>query len=505
MRLLRAAQIEALDAAAAAAGTPPEVLMGRAGRAVADAVGRLQPKAQRIVVLAGSGNNGGDGYVAAALLHERGLGVTVLCTGDEPRRPAARSAFERWRTLSPPLAAESPEADVALAHADLVIDALFGVGIRPPLPDTLLALFKRVRESGAPVLAVDVPSGLHADHAESLGPVLTATWTLQLAAAKPASLLPPARERYGAWSVDDLGLDPALLERFASAEAFGRTRAAHALPRRRSDSHKYRAGALVVWGGSARFAGAAELAARAALRAGAGYVTLASDHPHPARWPELVWCPTSDLHTAPGQVLLVGPGLEMGAERLARHLGTLPQPYLVLDGGALHPHVALREPKRGVTRVLTPHAGEAGRLLGMGPSEVARDPLAAASTLAKASGSVVVLKGPATVIAAPGRRPLLVPGGPAALAVAGSGDVLAGIIAALLAADAGDRRPPHTPRATLDLVAAAVVMHAESARIALERFSHEGSPPSGGLIPQDLIDALPRARAELELRRTRAP
>jgi NAD(P)H-hydrate epimerase len=199
-------------------------------------------------------------------------------------------------------------------------------------------------------------------------------------------------------------------------------------------------------------------------------------------------------------VLLVGPGLESDPEQLAAQLSRAQQPLLVLDGGALHPAVALAR-GIGTTRILTPHAGEAARLLATAAGEVARDPLAAAAALAEASGAVVALKGPATVVAAPGARPLLIRGGPAALAVAGSGDVLAGVIAALAAADLADPRPPHTPHATLDLVAAAVVLHAESARLALAHLAYEGVAPSGGLIPSDLIAALPGARALLEQRR----
>jgi hydroxyethylthiazole kinase-like uncharacterized protein yjeF len=404
---------------------------------------------------------------------------------------------------NPTIPAQLAEADALLAQADLVIDALCGVGVRPPLASEHANLFARVRDSGAPVLAVDIPSGLHADRAEAEGPVLTATWTLQLAAPKPASLLAPARERYGAWSVDDLGIADDLIERFCSAEAFGRTRAAHALPRRRSDSHKYRAGALVGWGGSPRYPGAAELAARAALRAGAGYVTLASDYPHPSSWPELVRCPGAEALTHPAPVLLAGPGLESDPQRLAEQLSGAPQPVLVLDGGALQPQVA-SAPSRGRLRILTPHAGEAARLLASSAGEVVLDPLAAAVALADATGSVVALKGPATVIAAPGARPLMVRGGPPALAVAGSGDVLAGVIAALVAADLADPRPPYAPHPTLDLVAAGVVLHAESARIALARHAFEGVTPSGGLTPSDLIAALPTARALLEQRRNHA-
>jgi len=512
MKLLRARDVAALDAAAEAAGLRAEVLMDRAGRAVAATVLRLQPQARRVVVLAGPGNNGGDGYVAAAELLRLGLEVGVLEMSDSPREGPASRAREALIAQAPNLPrapALAPDDAVAadlLDAADLVVDALLGAGRGRPAGADLAALFDRVRATGAPVLAVDVPSGLDADHATVDGEVLTATWTLQLSAAKPASLLPPARDRYGAWWVDDLGLDPELVAAHATADAIGRTLAGRALPRRRSDAHKYRAGAVLVVGGSARYAGAAELAARAALRAGAGYVMLATPARHPASWPELVALPwegpdTATLLGAKADVAVIGPGLEVddaGLERLIAGWGPRP---LLLDGGALRRHVVAGGEG---ARVLTPHAAEAALLLGREPAEVAMDPLAAAADLARTTGAWTVLKGPATIVADPQGRLRLVPGGPPALAVAGTGDVLAGAIAALWAAQLADRRQNgarETP--LLDLLAAAVVLHAEAARIALSRLAEGDALPSGGMVAGDVVASLPAARGRLEADRGR--
>jgi ADP-dependent NAD(P)H-hydrate dehydratase / NAD(P)H-hydrate epimerase len=519
MKLLRARDVAALDAAAEAAGVGAALLMERAGRSVAATALRLQPQVRRVVVLAGPGNNGGDGYVAATELCRRGLEVAVLEMTDAPRTELARAARAALQATTPAVrcvSALDPHDPVAIAlldAADLVVDALLGAGRARPVDDDLAALFERVRATGAPVLAVDVPSGLDADHADIDGDALTATWTLQLSAVKPASLLPPASERYGAWWIDDLGLDPALIAAHASADVVGRTRAGRNLPRRRSDAHKYRAGAVLVVGGSPRYAGAAELAARAALRGGAGYVTLATPSRLPASWPEFVALPWDGVAPAvwadaPADVTVLGPGLEVDDATLTALLAAFEGRALVLDGGALRPAAvaaaAARSPGQAPW-VWTPHAGEAGRLLGRSSAEVARDPLAAAVELAASTGGWVVLKGPATVVAGPDGACRLVPGGPRAMAVAGTGDVLAGTIAAVWAAQrAGHADRPSARVASddgdhdpIDLLAAAVLLHAEAGRLAHARLAPD-APPSGGLIAGDVVSALPAARAALE-------
>lgn len=516
MKLLRARDVAALDAAAEAAGIGAVVLMERAGLAVAATALRLQPQARRVAVLVGPGNNGGDGYVAATELARRDLEVAGLEMSGAPRSAAAQRARATLRAEAPAvpcvpaLAPDDPDAAAWLDGADLIIDALLGAGRTRPVGADLAALFERVRAAGVPVLAVDVPSGLDADRADVDGDTLTATWTLQLSAAKPASLLPSARDRYGAWWIDDLGLDPALVAAHAVADVIGRTRAGRTLPRRRSDAHKYRAGSVLVAGGSTRYPGAAELAARAALRAGAGYVMLATPSRLPGSWPEFVQVGWAEGGARPADeradVTVVGPGLEADDDALFALLAPLGGRPLVLDGGALRPG-AIGALAGAVGRgpwVLTPHAAEAGRLLDRPSGAVAGDPLGAALELAARFRAWVVLKGPATVVAGPEGGCRLVPGGPAALAVAGTGDVLAGAIAAVWAAHRAGRSHRNVataegaPDELIDWLATAVMLHAEAARIALARLAPDGAPPSGGLIAGDVVEALPAARAALE-------
>lgn len=545
MLVLRAQDVAALDAAAAEAGLPPDALMARAGRAVAGLAVRVAPAARRVAVLCGPGNNGGDGYVAAAELARRGRDVDLYEVTDAPRTAAAAAARAALAALPAGASARlrrRPGAPTAadLADTDLVVDALLGAGRSRPVAGALALWLDAVAAAGRPVLAVDVPSGLDADRAGPDGPVVHARWTLQLSAAKPAAFLEPARSAFGAWSVDDLGLPAALVARHATARAWDAATAGAALPRRAADAHKYRAGAVLVVAGSTRYPGAAALASRAALRAGAGYVACAG----PARDDEVVrlaWAPSpngargllADPLARRAHALVVGPGLEADTATLAALLAATTAP-VVLDGGALDPDLepAVRAHGRAV---LTPHAGEAARWLGRGAAEVAVDPLAAAAELAARSGAVVVLKGPGTVVATPDGALELVPPGPAALATAGAGDVLAGLLGAVLAAAAsaaatdaavGDRtatdaapsRSTPTPAAVAALAAAVATWHAEAARLAATACiaaseacaaaqdgpASVGRAASAGLTAGDVADALPAARAALEAAAARA-
>ncbi len=518
MHLLRARDVAALDAAAERAGLPPDVLMTRAGRAVAGFAVRCWPAARRVVVLAGPGNNGGDGYVAAAELARRGRSVTLVELVDAPKTAPAAAARAALDDL--PAAARArvdlrlgPPPAALLADADLVIDALLGAGLGRPVAGPLLAWLEVVRRARRPVLAVDVPTGVSADRAVALGPTLDATWTLQLSGVKPASWLAPARDHYGRWALDDLGLPDDLVARHACGLVWDDAAAGAALPRRASDVHKYRAGAVLVVAGSERYPGAAELAARGALRAGAGYVTCATRGraPGPAEIVAIDWSPTpagalalADHEAARrARALVVGPGLDVDVATLAALLGAVQVP-VVLDGGALQPDLEAAVRAHGDV-VLTPHAGEAARWLDRSAGDVAADPLGAAADLAARSGAIVVLKGPGTVVATPNGRLGLVPAGPPALATAGAGDVLAGAIGAVLAAaaagaaaDGADASAPGDPRPRLDRVAAAVALHAAAARLALAPHARAGRPPSAGISAGDVAEALPAARAVLE-------
>jgi len=504
VRLFRAASLRAADAAAAAAGVATTDLMERAGEAVAAAVLRHWPDAQRVAILCGPGNNGGDGFVAARHLARAGRDVRLAELKPGVRRGDAAWAHAgleasgfafTWLTS----ADETPPDDLPLGGVDLVVDALFGTGLTRPLEGRAAAWVAAVAASGLPVLAVDVPSGVDADRAAPPGACIRATRTLQLAGAVPASLLAPARSAFGRTEVVDIGIPSAILDQHTDARAVDDAWLASHAPRRSDDTHKYRAGTVLVVGGSRRYAGAPELSARAAYRSGAGLVTLVSDERAPDGWPEVVWEPPRSTEgvpaaalrivTAPGGerragVAVIGPGLEADAADVATVIAAVQGP-VVLDAGALLP--GLREAARAHGgAVLTPHAGEAQRLLDAlagTPRDASdamaaeRDPIAAAVRLAGAWGAVCVLKGPGTVIAAPDGRWTISAAGTSALATAGSGDVLAGVIAAFLAA---------APKADAwRCSAAAAHLHGVAGVIAAER--------GPGTIASDVVLALPEA------------
>ena len=500
-RVHRAASLRAADAAAAAAGVATTDLMERAGVAVAAAVVHHWPKAVRVVILCGPGNNGGDGFVAARHLALVGRDVRVAELTPGSRRGDAAWAHAgidasgcavTWLTSE----GEPPPADLPLAGVDLVVDALFGTGLTRPLHGPAAAWVAAVAASDLPVLAVDVPSGVDADRAVPPGACVQATRTLQLAGAVPASLLAPARAAFGVADVVDIGIPNAILDAHTDTRAVDDAWLAKHAPRRADDAHKYRAGTVLVVGGSRRYAGAPELSARAAYRSGAGLVTLVSAERSPDGWPEVVWEPPQAredvtlaarrIVTAPGGerragVAVIGPGLEADPDAVAALIAALPGP-VVLDAGALLPGVREAARAHGGA-VLTPHAGEAQRLLdALGDAagdagNAQRDPIEAALRLAAAWGAVCVLKGPGTVIAAPDGRWTISAAGTSALATAGSGDVLAGAIAAFLAAAPGTD--------AWGCSAAAVHLHALAGIVAAER--------GPGVIASDVIQALPEA------------
>ena len=498
MRLFRAARLAAADAAAAAAGVATTALMERAGVAVAEVALRHWPQARSVLVVCGPGNNGGDGFVAAQALAAAGRSVAVAELRPGAARGDAASARARlvaaggvhWLSTDASATAELP-----LEGVDLIVDALFGTGLQRPLAGVAASWVDAINAAAAPVLSIDVPSGVSADHAVPPGPHLRAAHTVQLAGAVPAALLTPVRAAFGSSCVVDIGIPDDILAREADGAAVDDAWLRACAPRRRDDTHKYRAGTVLVVGGSQRYAGAPELAARGAYRSGAGLVTLIAAERAPSGWPEVVWeapepdesVPRAALRLLRGGALtrraaaaVIGPGLDAEPADTARLLDALPAPT-ILDAGALDP--ALRPAARRHGRcLLTPHAGEAERLIAAlaadetitEPIDAVRDPIAAAIRLASAWRAVCVLKGPATVVAdATGRWAISTAGTPA-LATAGSGDVLAGVIAAFLAAD-----PAADPWRQ---AAAAVHLHGLAGAHA-----HE---VRAGVIASDIADAL---------------
>ncbi len=432
--LLCAAAMRAAEAEWFAAGHDSFALMMVAARAVADRAAAMAPSGGRILVLAGPGNNGGDGYGAALLLEEEGFDVRVLALVPraELKGDAQRAAGEWQRVVLHP-----GEADPG--DFDLVIDALFGTGLTRPLEGVAAGLVEQVSRSGTPVLAVDMPSGIDSDSGEAHGAAIHARATVTFHTAKPGHLLLPGRLHTGALSVADIGL-PAPEAPMLWVNGPGLWQ----LPRPAPDTHKYARGGAIVWSGPVIGTGASRLAAKAALRVGAGAVTLAGPRDallvHAAQLSAVM---LAEADAQGFQRLLSGQKLRAacvgpGAGPLARCVaGAALQSgkALVLDADALGAfaddpgHLArlVRRHERPV--VLTPHEGEFARLF----PALAGSKLERARAAAAQSGATLVLKGSDGVIAAPDGRAAINANAPPWLATAGSGDVLAGFITGLLA------------------------------------------------------------------------
>lgn len=501
MKLFSAAEMREVDRQAPAAGLSLQRLMRRAGRAVAREALANFPGVRHWHVLAGPGNNGGDGWVAALALLKSGRPVTVwqLSAGRPASAPAAWArdasvaAGCRYRLLDE---AGVQEIVGTLGPGHGVMDALFGNGLNRPLAPSLLFLAGQLRLSGTPVVAVDVPSGLDPDLAHTDSPHFPASLTVALGGLKAAHVFEPARSACGVIRLDDLGLPAQLLDG-AGTSLLELADAAQGLPRLRASDHKYSAGTVCLIAGSGPYRGAAELAARAAWRSGAGLVTLVADGVHPSAWPETIWqqhhwsdaWPPVGLDERRAAACLIGPGLAPAAlASLGQVLEWAPGP-VVLDATALQPQAlaAVRQllPQRQV--VLTPHAGEAARLMAeFLPTDAGllrTDPLAAARRLARELAVTVVLKGPATVIADAGGRAAVSRFGHPALATGGSGDVLGGVIATMLAR-------PLAGTEAFDRICAGVVLHGLAGQLAASEYDE-------GMRASDLVSSLPRAHRKI--------
>lgn len=494
LALLDVAGMALADRAAIAAGTPGGLLMERAGQAVADTVTRLARPGAGVLVLCGPGNNGGDGFVAARLLAERGLRVTLALAGERSRLAGDAAAMaQRWTGAIAPIANLQPQ------RHDLIVDALFGAGLSRPLTGEIAALVAALNASGRPVVAVDVPSGLSGDTGASEGEVVRATQTVTFFRLKPGHLLQPGRALCGAVTLADIGIAPELV--FTAARPATTFRNAPALwredwPSHAAETHKYRRGAVLVVAGGLAGVGAPRLGARAALRIGAGLATIAC-HPealaaHAARGPDALMqravADTEALERLLAEprlsAVLIGPALGLDARARDAAMAVLRASVpAVLDADAL----TLLAPRagslkriverRGSSCVLTPHEGEFERMFGAVP-DIAQTPskLERARRAAVHVGAVIVLKGPDTVIACPTGRAAINTTGSPALATAGSGDVLGGLIAGLLAQG----------MPAFEAACAAVWLHG--------RAGEEAGP---GLIADDLPEAAMRLLGEV--------
>ncbi len=435
--LYRVAQVRALDAAAMAAGTPGFVLMQRAASSAWALLHRQWRWAREVVVIAGGGNNGGDGLVLAALAQQAGWPVRVLLAVEPERfRGDARRAHALALESGVPMA---PWAETPLDADTVLVDALLGSGLSGPVRERQAAIIRWMNRQPAPVLALDVPSGLHADTGEIQGVAVRASHTITFVADKPGLHTGEGPACSGAVHFADLNLPPSLYANEQAVAGLLPDGLPFPMPERTRTSHKGQFGHVLCLGGQAGMSGAIRLAAEASLRSGAGLVSVAcapeSVLPVACGRPELMVREADaafDLQNHRANVLALGPGLGQSgwSRQLAERVWADTRPLVVdADGLALLPEQAFDSR----TVVLTPHPGEAARMLATTVQTVQRDRLQTAGQLAERWQAVVVLKGAGTVIAAPGHLPVIAPLALPAMSGAGFGDVLTGIIAALLA------------------------------------------------------------------------
>ena len=422
-------------------------LMERAGAAVAQEVLRTYPGARRVAVVCGGGANGGDGRIAARILRESALEVVET---DDPGG----------------------------GDTDVVIDALFGTGFHGSPREEAAAAIERINATGAPVVSVDIPSGVDATTGEVAGAAVEADVTVTFHGRKVGLVVAPGRFHSGRVVVAGIGLEPG-----PTALVRGMPALLDRIPRRGARDSKFSAGSLLVVGGAPGTTSAAVLAATAALRADAGYVTLAVPAAALPVAETLALEPVKrgfDWTSAPealqadvarSSAIALGPGLGRSDEARALVRALLERADLpaVVDADALF---GLARVDRSAPTVLTPHAGELARLLGVEPAWVSAHRLEAAAEAAERFAAVVLLKGPDTIVCAPEGRVIVCDTGPPSLATAGTGDVLTGVVGAFLAKGVD----------VVDAAAAAAIAHGLAAR---------SLPHQAGLIASDVAAALP--------------
>jgi len=483
-------------------------LMERAGEGVARVLERLAPDGP-VTVLCGKGNNGGDGLVVARLLRERGRAVTVVCVAAPGELAGDAKANLQRLPGEPPVrldgtAWEHAGVDASVFEGSaIVVDALLGTGFQGEPRGAVAEAIDAVNRTGAPVVSVDVPSGVDASTGVVSAAAVRASVTVTFQLAKPGLWIRPGKAHAGEVQTLDIGI-PRGAPQSACIGLIAPSVLAE-LPRRDATSTKFSSGHVLVAGGSRGLTGAPRMAAEASMRAGAGYVTACvpacvQSMIAAGATPELMTrgMPDDGEALAPesvtavleasarGGALALGPGLgrRAGALAFARELAREAKVAMVLDADGLNAHagrLADLAARRAPT-VLTPHAGELGRLLELDSSRIERERLHHARTAAERSGAVVVLKGDDTLVTEPGGRVAVSPGAAPALATAGSGDVLSGVIAALLAQGLD----------AFTAAAAGVWLHAQAGREAARRVG-----AAEAVIASDVIAALGSARREM--------
>ena len=447
--LYRARDVRELDRLAIEeGGTAGIELMERAGAEAFRVLRERWPAARRVSVVAGPGNNGGDGFVVARLAASEGLSVSVDLVG-EATRIAGDAGTAYQRMLDAGSGAITPRCGAAGSadDADVIVDALFGTGLARVVSGAAAEAVRAVNDSAAPVLALDVPSGIHSDTGRVLGSAVRAAVTVCFIGLKQGLFTREGRECAGGIMYRDLGMPSWVFERVqASARRMAYEDCAGMLGPRRGDAHKGRFGHVLVVGGDHGFAGAVRLAGEAAGRAGAGLVSIATRPAHVAAI--VASRPEMMVHgvESPGDldalldratVVAVGPGLgrgEWGASLLERVVAA--DRALVVDADAINlmAERAAPWPNAGPRAVVyTPHPGEAGRVLGEPARVLESDRFSAAWALAEAHPGTWLLKGAGTIVAESGAVPRVCEGGNPGMASGGMGDVLTGVVAALLA------------------------------------------------------------------------
>ncbi|MBB5939590.1 NAD(P)H-hydrate dehydratase [Streptomyces zagrosensis] len=507
-------------AAAGLAAACAGLLESGAGAAASAVTGRARRRAPgrvygaRVVLLVGSGDNGGDALYAGARLARRGAGVTAVLLTPDRAHPAGLAALRAaggqllaaagteahadtdadtgtgagsgagWAAGAP--GGRGPDAQEAalraIGRADLVLDGIVGIGGRGGLRPAAARLAAVAADAGVPVVAVDLPSGVDADTGEVGGAAVRAAATVTFGAYKPGLLIDPAAEHTGALRLVDIGLGP-WLPPTPDIEVMQHADVAAVLPRPSAESDKYRRGVVGVVAGSARYPGAAVLAVAGALRGGAGAVRYAGPGADAviARFPETLVSAGPPGKAGRVQAWVVGPGIGDDAQARQALADVLASDVPVLvdaDGLRLLPPDGVRS--RSAATLLTPHAGEAAALLGRPREEVEAGRLAAVRALAAKTGATVLLKGSTTLIAGPDDDPVRVnPTGTAWLATAGSGDVLSGLTGSLLAAGLSARTAAST----------GAYLHGLAARRAAAR----PGGPAAPITAADVADALGEA------------
>ncbi len=440
--LYTSAQVRAIERTAIETfGLTGYTLMERAGAGALRCLRERWPAVRRIAVICGPGNNGGDGYVLARLARAAGCEVTVLAASAPQRLHGdALRACEDWRAAGGSVHAFTPQA---LEPAEVLVDALLGTGLAGAVREDLTRVIGAINASDRPVLALDVPSGLDADRGEPLGTSVRAECTVTFVALKTGLFLGEGPVLCGMVRLEALGLDALQAERpIPALERLERAELGQVLPRRARAAHKGDFGHVLVIGGGPGMPGAARLAAEAALRVGAGRVTVAVAAQNVAvvvaTRPELMCVPLVGAETVQAlaarcDVLAVGPGLGQDAwARVALEAALECGKPVVVDADALN-LVAATPPRKPREWILTPHPGEAARLLGRTAAAVQADRPGALAALVARYGGTVVLKGAGTLLGRSGTVPALCEHGNPGMAGPGMGDVLTGVIAGLLA------------------------------------------------------------------------